>query len=168
MSDRARIEKFPKLSQAEQLSLYSKGVSEVRRYRQGLKTLAEGLKNTRATNPSKVEWALSTVLCLLDGTLVPSDDGCVHVCAGCGEVTGCVACQTCWEAHATLKEHVAETCPTWYDGCHCTVATLLHNIGRADQAEARLKQALVEPLKAYRPDWEPPPDPALEEEPRGP
>lgn len=30
-------------------------------------------------------------------------------------------------------------CPTYYDGCHCLVETLVHNIERAQKAEARLK-----------------------------
>ncbi len=29
-------------------------------------------------------------------------------------------------------------CPTWYDGCHCTVETLTHNIDRSEKAEAEL------------------------------
>jgi len=29
-------------------------------------------------------------------------------------------------------------CPTYYDGCHCTVEVLRHNIERADSAEAKL------------------------------
>lgn len=31
-------------------------------------------------------------------------------------------------------------CVTWYDGCHCTVETLEHNIKRAEAAEARVGQ----------------------------
>ena len=30
-----------------------------------------------------------------------------------------------------------DSCPTWHDGCHCTVETLRHNIRRAEAAEAR-------------------------------
>ena len=30
-------------------------------------------------------------------------------------------------------------CPTWYDYCHCTVATLMHNIDRAEKAEAEVR-----------------------------
>jgi len=38
-------------------------------------------------------------------------------------------------------------CLIWYDGCHCTMATLAHNIDRADRAEAevaRLKAHIAE------------------------
>lgn len=31
-----------------------------------------------------------------------------------------------------------DNCPTWYDGCHCTVEALVHNIERAEKAEAKL------------------------------
>jgi hypothetical protein len=31
-----------------------------------------------------------------------------------------------------------EDCPTWYDGCHCTVAALEHNIKRADDLQAHI------------------------------
>jgi hypothetical protein len=30
-------------------------------------------------------------------------------------------------------------CPTFHDGCHCTVENLVHNIERAERAEAKLK-----------------------------
>ncbi len=30
-----------------------------------------------------------------------------------------------------------DKCPTYYDGCHCSVATLTHNIARAERAEAK-------------------------------
>jgi hypothetical protein len=30
-------------------------------------------------------------------------------------------------------------CPTYYDGCHCTVDALKHNIERAEKAERELK-----------------------------
>jgi len=33
-------------------------------------------------------------------------------------------------------------CPTYYDGCHCTAATVQHNIERADKAEAERDAAL--------------------------
>lgn len=39
-----------------------------------------------------------------------------------------------------LKGHVAEKCPTFYDGCHCTVDVLVHNIKRAEAAEAEVKR----------------------------
>lgn len=55
-----------------------------------------------------------------------------------------------------FAEHYSETwlekpdqdheCKTWYDGCHCTVSTLMYNIGRAEKAEAKLakmKEALL-------------------------
>ena len=32
-------------------------------------------------------------------------------------------------------------CPTYHDGCHCTVETLIHNIKRAAKAEANRKEA---------------------------
>lgn len=32
--------------------------------------------------------------------------------------------------------HAPEDCPTWYDGCNCTVSALEHNIERAERAEA--------------------------------
>ena len=31
-------------------------------------------------------------------------------------------------------------CPTWHDGCHCTVETLRYNIQRAERAEAALER----------------------------
>lgn len=33
----------------------------------------------------------------------------------------------------------AEHCPTFHDGCHCTVETLVYNIDRADAAEKALE-----------------------------
>lgn len=41
-------------------------------------------------------------------------------------------------------------CPTYYDGCHCTVETLIHNIKRAEKAEAELailrKQSITDKI----------------------
>ena len=34
-----------------------------------------------------------------------------------------------------------EECPTFHDGCHCTVENLVHNIERAEAAEAKLEEA---------------------------
>jgi hypothetical protein len=36
-------------------------------------------------------------------------------------------------------DHTADNCPTYYDGCHCTVETLVHNIKRAEEAERELE-----------------------------
>lgn len=37
-----------------------------------------------------------------------------------------------------LEPHTdSKKCPTFYDGCNCTVETLVHNIDRAERAEAR-------------------------------
>ena len=33
-----------------------------------------------------------------------------------------------------------EGCPTYYDGCNCTVEALVHNIERAEKAEARVAE----------------------------
>ena len=33
-----------------------------------------------------------------------------------------------------------ERCPTYYDGCNCTVKTLVHNIKRAKRAERRVAE----------------------------
>ena len=33
-----------------------------------------------------------------------------------------------------------ERCPTYYDGCNCTVEVLVHNIERAQKAEARVAE----------------------------
>ena len=50
-------------------------------------------------------------------------------------------------AQAKLEKHQGlgnphgvdpKNCPTFYDGCHCTVETLIHNIDRAEKAEAEL------------------------------
>lgn len=41
------------------------------------------------------------------------------------------------EGVAALRDHAPESCPTWYDGCHCTVDALRHNIERAEKAEAK-------------------------------
>ena len=38
----------------------------------------------------------------------------------------------------------ADACPTFYDGCHCTVDTLDHNCRRAEAAEAALSSAREE------------------------
>ena len=39
-------------------------------------------------------------------------------------------------------------CPTFHDGCHCTVDTLVHNIERAEAAEKKLEQ-----VRAVRRGW---------------
>lgn len=38
----------------------------------------------------------------------------------------------------------AEDCPTFHDGCHCTVETLIYNIKRAEAAEAILRDNLAQ------------------------
>lgn len=57
-------------------------------------------------------------------------------------------CQKCGQLQAQLNEQTGlgnphdvdpENCPTFYDSCHCTVDTLVHNIERAEKAEAQLK-----------------------------
>jgi hypothetical protein len=35
-------------------------------------------------------------------------------------------------------------CPTYYDGCHCTVEVLKHNIERAEKAEAEVARLQAE------------------------
>lgn len=40
-------------------------------------------------------------------------------------------------------------CPTYYDGCHCTAATVQHNIERAEKAEAE-RDAALELIGRYR------------------
>lgn len=40
-----------------------------------------------------------------------------------------------------------ESCPTYYNGCHCLVETLVYNIERAQKAEARLKEYEEDGLK---------------------
>ena len=40
------------------------------------------------------------------------------------------------ERVASPWDHAAESCPTWYDGCHCTLDALRHNIERAEKAAA--------------------------------
>jgi hypothetical protein len=35
-------------------------------------------------------------------------------------------------------------CPTWHDGCNCNVETLVYNIERAENAEARSGELLKE------------------------
>lgn len=67
MSDRARLEKFQQLSDTERLALYGTGVREVRRYRNGLKKLKEGLKNATVPPAARATWALSLVEALLEG-----------------------------------------------------------------------------------------------------
>jgi hypothetical protein len=53
------------------------------------------------------------------------------------------------EAENLNRPHLIPTnCPTYYDGCHCTVKTLIHNIKRADEAKARIKE-LERQIKAY-------------------
>ena len=33
-----------------------------------------------------------------------------------------------------------DDCPTFYDGCHCTVENLIHNVKRAEKAEAEVER----------------------------
>jgi len=42
------------------------------------------------------------------------------------------------------KNHGPENCPTFYDGCHCTVEVLDHNIDRAEMAEQKLAETIKE------------------------
>lgn len=42
-----------------------------------------------------------------------------------------------------------EDCPTYYDGCRCTVDTLAHNIQRAEAAEQRLREVEAQKNGAY-------------------
>ncbi|MCP4573260.1 MAG: hypothetical protein GY838_12975 [bacterium] len=41
-----------------------------------------------------------------------------------------------------------ERCPTFHDGCHCTVENLVHNIDRAEAAEALISQVRKALMKA--------------------
>jgi len=36
--------------------------------------------------------------------------------------------------------HEPAECPTWWDGCNCTLETLTYNINRAEKAEAENKE----------------------------
>ena len=47
----------------------------------------------------------------------------------------------------TRPHDAPEGCPTYYDGCNCTVEALVHNIERAEKAEARVAE-----LEAVRDD----------------
>ena len=46
------------------------------------------------------------------------------------------------EKAETLNQPHLESidCPTYHDGCHCTVETLIHNIKRAEKADERVKE----------------------------
>lgn len=33
-----------------------------------------------------------------------------------------------------------EDCPTYHDGCNCNIETLVHNVTRAEKAEAKIEQ----------------------------
>lgn len=44
-----------------------------------------------------------------------------------------------WEAFIALDDHTESECPTYYDGCHCSVMVLRHNIERAERAEKALE-----------------------------
>jgi len=54
----------------------------------------------------------------------------------------------------TPHNDISDQCPTYYDGCNCTVEVLKHNIARADKAEERLRvvtQILVSEVGADGP-----------------
>ena len=71
-------------------------------------------------------------------------------CSTCGAVSvngGTIHCNTCFEraqlgiGEGTTRPHGSpEQCPTYYDGCNCTVEALVHNIERARKAEARITE----------------------------
>ena len=48
-----------------------------------------------------------------------------------------------------------EDCPTYYDGCNCTIEVLVHNIERAEKAEAGLAvaQARIKVLEMQAPGY---------------
>lgn len=45
-------------------------------------------------------------------------------------------------------EHGPDECPTYYDGCNCTVGCLEHNIRRAEDAESRLAESQAREAQA--------------------
>ena len=75
-------------------------------------------------------------------------------CSTCGSVSvngGTIHCNTCFEraqlgiGEGTTRPHGSpEQCPTYYDGCNCTVEVLVHNIERAKKAEAGNRLADLE------------------------
>lgn len=54
----------------------------------------------------------------------------------------------------TRPHDAPEGCPTYYDGCNCTVEALAHNIDRAEKAERRVAEleALLHRARAVIPD----------------
>ena len=71
-------------------------------------------------------------------------------CSTCGAVSvngGTMHCNRCFERAEmgigegiTRPHHNPKDCPTYYDGCNCTVEVLVHNIERAEKAEARVAE----------------------------
>ena len=55
----------------------------------------------------------------------------------------------------TRPHDCPERCPTYYDGCDCTVEVLVHNIERAKKAEAGLTvaQARIKALEMQAPGY---------------
>lgn len=51
-------------------------------------------------------------------------------------------CDRLEAAESLTRPHdgTPKDCPTYYDGCHCTVETLVFNIKRAETAENRIKE----------------------------
>ena len=49
-----------------------------------------------------------------------------------------------------------DRCPTYYDGCNCTVEALVHNIERAEKAERRVAELEAALNAALDDDWEQP------------
>jgi len=47
-------------------------------------------------------------------------------------------------AHLKGAPCLQKECPTWHDGCHCTVEQLAFTMDRADVAEAERDKALAE------------------------
>ena len=47
-------------------------------------------------------------------------------------------------------EFDAKDCPTFYDGCHCTVETLEHSIDRCEQLKKKIKQIAEESSKRLK------------------
>ena len=57
------------------------------------------------------------------------------------------------KAESLNRPHLEPTnCPTYHDGCHCTVETLIHNIKRAEKADKRIKE-LEEAIKCFLDRW---------------
>jgi hypothetical protein len=70
-----------------------------------------------------------------------AEEMCFANCDGTGDTAGRLACyrrgyeRLRAERPLDLPHSDHDDCPTYYDGCNCTVETLIHNIERAERAE---------------------------------